>query len=280
MSRRYTWKTFSWELAMLIGAVAFCLPLFVLLSVALKRPEDLFTSPLSFPTDPHFANFSTAWQATTGRGGGLGAALRSSVIITVCAVAALVLFGSLCAYVLARRPGRLSTALYLLFVLGIIVPFQLSILPVFTFFRRLGLIGTYLGMVVLWVGILMPLTVFLYTGFVRTLPRDYEEAARMDGARTMRIYLRVVLPLLRPVTGTVAILTGLFIWNDFFASLIFLGGSGRETLPVAIYSFVGEYLTQWNLVFATVLIALLPLLIFFIVAQKQLIRGFSGGIRG
>jgi raffinose/stachyose/melibiose transport system permease protein len=265
---------------MLIGAVAFCLPLFVLMSVALKRPEDLFTSPLSFPTDPHFSNFSTAWQATVGRGGGLPAALRSSVIITVCAVATLVLFGSLCAYVLARRPGRLSTALYLLFVLGIIVPFQLSILPVFTMFRRLGLIGSYLGMVVLWVGILMPLTVFLYTGFVRTLPRDYEEAARMDGARTMRIYLRVVLPLLRPVTGTVAILTGLFIWNDFFASLIFLGGSGRETLPVAIYSFVGEYLTQWNLVFATVLIALLPLLVFFIVAQKQLIRGFSGGIRG
>ncbi len=102
----------------------------------------------------------------------------------------------------------------------------------------------------------------------------------MDGARLWRTYIRVVFPLLRPVTGTVAILTGLFIWNDFFASLIFLGGSSHQTLPVAVYSFVGDYVTQWNLVFATVIIALLPLLAFFLLAQKQLIRGFSGGIRG
>jgi raffinose/stachyose/melibiose transport system permease protein len=174
----------------------------------------------------------------------------------------------------------LSATLYTLFVLGIIIPFQLTVLPLFVLFRNLGLIGTYLGMIILWVGILTPLTVFLYTGFVRTIPRDYEEAARMDGAGVFRIFVRVVFPLLRPVTGTVAILTGLFIWNDFFASLIFLGGSGRETLPVAIYSFVGEYLTQWNLVFAAVVIALGPLLVFFIAAQKQMIRGFSGGIRG
>lgn len=279
MSRRYTWRSFSWELTMLLGALLFCLPLYILVSVALKQPRDLFTSPLEI-TDPHFANFATSWRASIGRGGGLPGAIRSSVIITLSSVAILVTLGSLCAYTLARRPGKLSTGLYLLFVLGIIVPFQLSVLPVFTAFRHLGLIGTYLGMIALWVGLLMPLTVFLYTGFVRTLPRDYEEAARMDGAGLTRTFVRVVFPLLRPITGTVAILTGLFIWNDFFASLIFLGGSGRETLPVAVYSFVGEYLTQWNLVFATVIIALLPLAVFFVVAQKQMIRGFSGGIRG
>jgi raffinose/stachyose/melibiose transport system permease protein len=265
---------------MLVLAVVFCLPLFILFSVALKAPEDLFTDALAFPTDPHFDNFSTAWESNTGRAGGLRTALVSSLIITGCAVTALIVIGSLCAYVIARRPGKLTNTLYVLFVLGIIVPFQLGILPLFVMFRKLGLIGTYLGMVVLWVGILTPLTVFLYTGFVRALPRDYEEAARMDGASTWRTFIRVVFPLLRPITGTVAILTGLFIWNDFFVSLIFLGGSGRETLPVAVYSFVGEYLTQWNLVFATVIIALLPLLLFFLIAQKQMIRGFSGGIRG
>jgi raffinose/stachyose/melibiose transport system permease protein len=216
-----------------------------------------------------------AWE-----NGGLASALISSFVITACSVAALIVIGSLCAYVLARRPGRLSTALYILFLLGIIVPFQLSIIPVYVVFHQLGLIGTYLGMILLWVGIATPLTVFLYTGFVRTLPRDYEEAARMDGAGLLRTYVKVVFPLLRPVTGTVAILTGLFIWNDFFLSLIFLSGSQAQTLPVAVYSFVGEYVTQWNFVFATLIIALLPLVAFFVVAQKQMIRGFVGGIRG
>lgn len=278
MRNRYHRKTFIWEVSLFLLAVAFCLPLYLLVSISLKPPQELFTSPLSFPTEPHFENFSRAWEIR--RSGGLRTALLSSAIITVGSVAMLIVIGSLCAYVIARRPGKLSATLYTLFVLGIIIPFQLTVLPLFVLFRTLGLIGTYLGMIILWVGILTPLTVFLYTGFVRTIPRDYEEAARMDGAGVLRTYVRVVFPLLRPITGTVAILTGLFIWNDFFASLIFLGGSGRETLPVAIYSFVGEYLTQWNLVFAAIVIALAPLLVFFLAAQKQMIRGFSGGIRG
>lgn len=274
-ARRYTWKTLSWEIWMLILALAFCLPLYLLVAVALKPTRELFTNPISFPGDPSFRNFSVAWAS-----GGLASALISSVVITGCSVAALIVIGSVCAYVLARRPGKLSTTLYILFVLGIIVPFQLSIIPIYVVFHKLGLIGTYLGMVVLWVGIATPLTVFLYTGFVRTLPRDYEEAARVDGAGLVRTYVKVVFPLLRPITGTVAILTGLFIWNDFFLSLIFLSGSNQQTLPVAVYSFVGEYVTQWNFVFATLIIALLPLLAFFVVAQKQMIRGFVGGIRG
>lgn len=275
---RYTLKTFAWEVWLLIVALAFCLPLYILVSTALKPPEDLFTNPVAFPGKPAFDNFSAAWQNPTG--GGLGHAMVSSVVITGGSVLILIVVGSLCAYALARRPGRLSTTLYVVFVLGIIVPFQLAIIPVYVLLRRLNLIGTYLGMILLWVGLLMPLTVFLYTGFVRVLPRDYEEAARMDGARLLRTFVMVVFPLLRPVTGTVAILTGLFIWNDFFVSLIFLGGSTNQTLPVAVYAFVGDYVTQWNLVFATLIIALLPLLAFFLIAQKQLIRGFSGGIRG
>lgn len=274
-ARRYTLKTLSWEIWMLISALVFCLPLYLLVAVALKPSRELFTDPISFPRDPSFSNFSVAWA-----NGGLGSALVSSIVITGFSVAALIIIGSICAYVLARRPGKLSTTLYIVFVLGIIVPFQLSIIPIYVVFHKLGLIGSYLGMIVLWVGILTPLTVFLYTGFVRTLPRDYEEAARVDGSGLVRTYVRVVFPLLRPITGTVAILTGLFIWNDFFLSLIFLSGSTQQTLPVAVYTFVGEYVTQWNFVFATLIIALLPLLAFFVVAQKQMIRGFVGGIRG
>jgi raffinose/stachyose/melibiose transport system permease protein len=279
MVKRYTRRTFAFEIAMLIAAAIFCLPLYLLVTVALKPGEQLFTSPLKFPIPPYWGNFSTAWNPT-GVSNGLGHAMISSVIITFSSVAGLIVIGSLCAYVIARRPGKMSSALYYTFVLGIIIPFQLSIIPLYVVFHKLGLIGSYLGMIVLWIGIGMPLTVFLYTGFIRTVPREYEEAARVDGASTARIYTQIVFPLLMPVTGTVAILLGLFIWNDFFVSLIYLSGSANETIPVVIYSFVGQYLSQWQDVFAAIILALLPVVIFFVLTQKHMIRGFSGGIRG
>jgi raffinose/stachyose/melibiose transport system permease protein len=278
MRVRYTWRTFSRELLFLLLAAVFCIPFYLLFSIALKPNAELFTSPLSFPTNPDFGNFSEAWKGQAGSG--LGRAMLNSIIITVCTVAILIFLGSLCAYALARRPGRLSNTLYFMFVLGIIIPFQLGIVPLYVLFRKIDLVGSYLGLITLWVGVSLPVTVFLYTGFIRTLPRDYEEAAQVDGAGVLRTYLRVVFPLLRPVTGTVAILTGLFVWNDFFISLIFVSGTDRVTLPVAVYAFVGEYFTQYNLVFAAVTIALLPMMIFFVFAQRQLIRGFTSGVRG
>jgi len=278
-TRRFRWRAFVWEIVMLIVALLFASPFYILVAMSLKPSSEVFTtSPLAPPIDPDFSNFVTVFGADAG-GAGIGTALISSIVITVISVVLLIVIGSLCAYALARRPGRMSNALYLLFVIGIIVPFQLSIIPLYVAFRPLGLIGTYLGMIILWIGVLMPLVVFLYTGFVRSLPKDYEEAARIDGAGVFRTYRSIVFPLLRPVTGTVAILAGLFIWNDFFVSLIFLGGSTVQTLPVAIYGFVGEYVSQWNYVFAAVIIAILPIAIFFIIAQRQFIKGFAGGIK-
>jgi raffinose/stachyose/melibiose transport system permease protein len=240
----------------------------------LKPGEEIFTSALQFPEHPAGENFGTVWK------GGVAQAFVGSIVITLCSVIGLIVIGSLCSYVLARRKGRLSNGLYIMFMMGIIIPFQLSIIPLYVSFHSVGLTGNYLGMIILWIGVFMPLTIMLYTGFVRQLPRDYEEAARIDGAGTLRIFVRVVFPLLRPVTGSVAIITGLFIWNDFYASLIFVGGSKVQTLPVAIYSFVGQYVSRWNLVFAAILVAIVPVVIFFVMAQKQMIRGFAGGMKG
>jgi len=258
--------------------VVFCVPFYILFVLSVKPSAELFTSPLSFPTNPELGNYDAAWNQSTHVS--MGRAMVNSLVITAGTVICLVVVGSLCAYTIARRRSVLSTSLYFLFVLGIFVPFQLGIVPLYVAFKELGLIGSYIGMILLWVGIATPVSVFLYTGFIRALPQDYEEAARVDGAGTIRTFARVVFPLLRPVTVTVAILTGLFVWNDFFVSLIYLGGSTRQTLPVSIYSFVGEYATQWNLVFAAIVIALVPVILFFVVAQRQLIEGFSGGIRG
>ena len=135
-------------------------------------------------------------------------------------------------------------------------------------------------MIVLNIGLLMPLSVFLYTGFIRALPRDYEEVARVDGAGLFRTYTRVVLPLLKPITGTVAVLTGVIVWNDFFVSLIFLSGSRYQTLPVALYSFQGDVVSRWNLLFAGVAITIAPVLAFYLFAQRRLIQGFTAGVKG
>jgi len=275
---RYTRGTLVRELALVLLAVVYCLPFYLLLSIALETTAQTYKTPLSFPLPPHPGNFSQAWS--TGGQGGLGHALVSSLIITASSVVGLIALGSLCAYTIARRAGRLADGVYILFVLGIILPFQLAIIPLYVGMRHLGLVGGYLGMIVLNVGLLMPLTVFLYTGFIRALPRDYEEAARVDGAGILRTYARVVFPLLWPVTAAAAVLVGIIVWNEFFVALIFLSGSRAQTLPVALYSFVGGYVARWNLVFAGVAIAIAPILVFYLFAQRHLIRGYSAGVKG
>jgi raffinose/stachyose/melibiose transport system permease protein len=278
MGSRYTRKTLWRELALVMVAIVFCLPFYLLIAISLETTAQTYTTPFSFPWPPRFGNFTDAWS--TGGDRGLGRALESSAIITLSSVAALIVLGSLCAYTIARRKGHLSDVVYILFVLGYILPFQLAIIQLFVAMGHLGLIGNYAGMIVLNTGLLMPLTVFLYTGFIRTLPRDYEEAARVDGAGILRTYARVIFPLLRPITGTVAVLLGISVWNEFFTALIFLAGSHYQTLPVAVYTLATGEVERWNLIFAGVAITVAPILVFYLFAQRQLIRGFSGGVKG
>lgn len=272
---RYTRATLWRELGMVALAALWMVPFYFLISVSLKPTAEIFTSPIAPPSQLAFGNYFEAWVA-----GDLGRALINSLIITIGSVTALVGLGSLCAYTIARRPGRTSELLYLLFVLGIILPSQLGLIPTYTLMRRVGLVGSFAGIVLLYIGVWLPMAVFLFTGFLRTLPREYEEAAQVDGASPWWTFVHIVFPLLRPVTGTVAILTGLLIWNDFFNALIFLSGTDNTPLPVAVYSFVGDFATRWNFVFAAVAVSLLPAFLFFLFAQRQLIQGFTGGIKG
>jgi raffinose/stachyose/melibiose transport system permease protein len=275
---RYTRRTVLREVALILVAAVYCVPFYLMIAIALETTEQTYRSPLSFPWPPQFGNFSEAWN-TAGQGG-LSHAFVSSLIITLSSVAAVIVIGSLCAYTIARRRGRLGGLLYILFVIGIILPFQLAIIPLFVAMRELSLTGTYLGMIVLNIGLLTPLTVFLYVGFIHALPRDYEEASRVDGAGILRTYARVVFPLLWPITATVAVLVGIAVWNEFFIALIFLSGSRYETLPVALYSFIGDYAARWNLIFAGLAITIAPIFIFYLFAQRHLIRGFSAGVKG
>jgi raffinose/stachyose/melibiose transport system permease protein len=275
---RYTKATALREAIVWIVALLSLLPFYFLVSTALKPDEELLTTTSSAPPSrPTVANFTEVLTAS-GQNNIL-LSLMNSVVITVGSIVGLVVFGSLAAYVLARTTRRWGSVAFYLFLVAIVLPIQLGLIPLYIGARTLGLVGTPWGMIVLYVGTLMPLAVFLYAGFFRGLPRDYEEAAAIDGAGPGRVFARVVLPLMAPATGTVAILTGLIVWNDFFTALIFLGGSDYQTLPVSMYYYVGSLVSAWNKIFAIVILSMVPILAFYLFAQKKFIQGFAGGIK-
>ncbi|KAB2388756.1 carbohydrate ABC transporter permease [Actinomadura montaniterrae] len=271
---RYTWRSALRETLLLGGAALWIVPFVLLVMVSLEPAAQILSDPTGLPDSWHPGNYVKAWNEA-----GIGRAAVNSVVITAGSVAVLVALGSVSAYAIARARGRMGNLVFVLSVVGIILPSQLGVIPLYTALRSLGLVGGYAGMIVLYTGLWLPLAIFLYTGFARSLPREYEEAACVDGASTLRTFLSVVFPLLRPATGTVAVLTGVQIWNDFFFPIIFLNGTPNTPLPLTVYTYIGGVATKWNLVFAAVAMSLLPVLVLFIAAQRRLMRGFSGGIK-
>lgn len=247
-------------------------PLVTAVSIAFKTRFDLLVNPLGLPHPFAGNNIITAWTQAD-----LSAALVNSLIITGGAVLGLVVLGSIAAYPLARRVGRWPRGIYTYFVLGLIVPLQLGLIPLYRTWNWLGLVDTHLGVILIQIGALLPLVIFLYTGFIKTVPRELEEAAAIDGASQWRTFWTIVFPLLRPVTATVIIVTSLVIWNDFLIALLFLQDPTLQTVPLAIYGFVGQYSQSWNLIFASIVVSSLPIIVVFLVLQGSFIKGLTGG---
>jgi raffinose/stachyose/melibiose transport system permease protein len=251
-------------------------PLLILIGVALRSRLELLQSPIAVPTHPLWSNFGEAWANAS-----LGSAFVNSCIVTGCSLVGLVIFGALAAYPLARRTGRWANATFNYFVAGIIVPFQLIIIPLYREIKAFGLLDTLAGVILVSIAGSLPLVIFLFTGFIRAIPRELEEAAIIDGAGQLRVFWQVIFPLLRPITSTVIITSMLVVWNDFFLPLLFLQSENNRTLPLAIYSFVGQYNNDWPLIFASVIMASLPLILIFLFLQRYFIRGLaSGAVRG
>jgi raffinose/stachyose/melibiose transport system permease protein len=279
MMFRYTKFTAVREVAVWAVTLIGLLPLYILVITSLKtNNEAVSTSAVTPPRVPTFDAFIQV-MTTTGIGN-IPLAIVYSVIITAATVACLVVLASVSGYVIARRTRGWAGITYYLVLIAIILPAQLGTVPLYIGARSLGLTGSVAGLVALWTGMLLPLAIFLYASFFRGLSVDYEEAAFIDGATPMQTFLHVVLPLMAPATGTVAIFAGLFVWNDFFNALIFLGGSSVQTLPVAMYSYVGLAVSAWNKIFAVVIISMVPILVFYSIAQKRFIQGFAGGLKG
>lgn len=275
---RYTKLTLLREILVWIAALILLSPFYFLVNIALKSRQDSIDTPSFEPAlRPTLDNFAHVLGSETS--GTLYLGLFNSMLIVVVAVFGLIVVGSVTAYVLARRTSKLSKTAFYMILIGIVVPAQLGLVPLYIGAQALGLLGSPIGLGVVYIAMLMPLSVFLYAGFVRALPTEYEEAANIDGASRIRTYIQVVFPLLAPATGTVATMAGIIIWNDFFTPLIFLGGSANPTLPVVIYSYVGEFNIEWNNIFSVLIIAMIPITVVYLIFQKKFIQGFSGGIK-
>ena len=200
--------------------------------------------------------------------------------MTVGSVLIVLAVSSLAAYPIARSTAHWSRGMFLLIMLGLILPFQLAALPLYQTMRDLGLLGTVWSLILFYAGLQVPFTTFLYVGFLRALPRDFEDAALIDGCTSLSAFRFVVFPMLKPITVTALVLNAVIVWNDFFTPLLYLSGSSQQTVPVALAGFVGQFVSDWNLIFAALLISIVPILAVYFALQRSIINGFAGGLRG
>jgi raffinose/stachyose/melibiose transport system permease protein len=248
------------------------IPLWLVVATAGKSQGEALNPDLSLPSDWQlWENFRSVWS-----GGEVPAAFFGSLLVVVPTVLGVLTFGSMAAWVLARRATRLNAALYALAISGIVLP--PAVVTVVLLLRQLGLAGTAVGMIGVYMGIYMSTVVFFVTGFVRTIPESLEEAAQIDGAGPLTVFRRVVLPMLRPVLATATILICLYVWNDVFYAFFVVGGR-LDTLPLNLFrvASAGLYLNNWHLIFAYVLLMSLPLVAVFAVAQRAIISGITSG---
>ena len=259
---------------LLIGLITIIFPLYMAVVIAFKdgMSTDL-AGILSLPATWSLDNFIEAIQVTD-----FFNSFMNSLIITVVAVVVSVLIHSLAAYAIGRNMDRkkLFKASYYFIIGGMYVPFAILMMPLVKQTAILHL-DNMVGVMILYVVFYMPMDVMLYTGYLRNIPIALEEAARVDGASTWSTYWKIIFPLMKPMHATVAILTGLAVWNDVMTPLVIMGGSGVNTLPLAQMSFQTAFATDYNLAFASYLLAMLPMIIFYIFAQKQIISGVTNG---
>jgi raffinose/stachyose/melibiose transport system permease protein len=247
-------------------------PIFLMIMSSFKTTREIFRDPFALPSTWTFTNYVEAW----GRGN-FSTYFMNSVLVTTASVTIVLVIGSLAAYPLGRYAFKGRDWLLLYFLSGLMLPIRLGILPLFFLMRELGLLNTLWSLIFVYSASGLPFTIFVLSNFFKTIPKELEEAARLDGASEIRIYAQVMLPLIRPALATVAIFNFIPWWNDFFFPLIFIRVERFKTLPLGLFSFFGEHSNNWALLFAGLTITALPLLILYLFASQQIIKGLTSG---
>jgi len=260
------------QAVLVLNALIMLYPLVVMVLSSFKKNAEIFTSPFALPQSFGFDNLQKVWEQTN-----FIRYMLNSFGVTAASIVLILTFGTMAAYAIARYEFRLGGAVLMFFISGMTVPLKLAIIPLFIQLDTLHLVDTYAGLVLVYVAMGLPSAVFIMTGFLRTLPRELEESARIDGASELRIMLKIMLPLARPAMVIVAIQNAVPIWNDFFFPLILITSDNLKTLPQGLTVFIGEFTTDWGVMFTGLTLAALPITLLYIVLSKQFIAGITQG---
>jgi raffinose/stachyose/melibiose transport system permease protein len=258
-------------------------PFFIVLVNSAKGSVEIAQNPLGLPEHwgKLFENVKSIWTSDNVR---YQSSFFSSFFITAVSLVLLNLLSSQAAWVLVRNKTKASNAIFLIFIAAMVIPFQIVMFPLLSWFRTLSnvtgikFLRSYTGIILAYLGFGVSQSIFLFHGFIKSIPLELEEAAIIDGCTKQQVFYRIVSPILKPIHATVLILNGIWIWNDFLLPLLILGkGNAVQTIPLAVANFAGAYVKQWDLILTAILMAMIPVVIVFLIAQKSIIKGMVAG---
>jgi raffinose/stachyose/melibiose transport system permease protein len=259
-------------LVLIVGSVISLFPVYIAVINSLKLNSEISKSILGLPAHPQFMNFVKAYNKLD-----FLLVMRNTAVITVLSVVGILIAGSLAGYKIARTTSKLGKIFYYIFIASMLIPFHSIMISLTKTAMMLGVKGSILGTVAIYIGLGINMAIFLYHGFISTIPIDLEEAAIIDGCTSFGIFYYVVFPLLKPITATIAILDALWIWNDFLLPLLMITDSDNYTLILSANKFFGKYEADWSNILAGLLMTCIPLIIFYLAFQKHVVKGITAG---
>ncbi len=271
------------ELLTIIVFLAFMFPFMILIMNSAKDSFSITQYPMAWPENWSMIikNMVTIWNSPNIK---YPTSFMTSVSITVISLLTITFFSSQAAWVLVRSNTKTSKFIFLMFVAAMVIPFQIVMFPLLSWYRAIyvvtgiKLLRTQGGLILAYLGFGMSLSIFMFHGFIKSIPYELEEAATIDGCKKPEIFYRIISPLLTPIHATVMILNGIWIWNDYLLPLLILGkGNKVQTLPLAVATFAGAFVKQWDLILTAILMAIIPIIVFFLIAQRYIIKGMVAG---
>jgi raffinose/stachyose/melibiose transport system permease protein len=257
----------------LVGAAAATLiPMIWVLVSSLKDNNQIFAASFSLPRVWHFENYARAWVV-----GNIGSCFLNSGLVSLVSVLGILYIAAMAAYALARYQFRLNFALYTYFLMGLMIPWASNLLPLFLTLKAIRAYDTLWALILPYVAFELPFAIFILTGFMKTIPGELEEAALIDGGSRWIVFTRVILPLSKPALATVAVLTFLDVWNEYLFALVFLNNPAKFTLPLGLAAFQTARVAQYGVIMAGIIISVIPVLILYVLLQKQVIKGMTAG---
>lgn len=264
------------RLFLILGSLVAMLPIYMAVVNSFKTQGEMFQSFIALPTTLHWENYADAFNKINLLGSSL-----NSAIVSILGIGGIVFCASLAGYKLSRTSGRLSNLIFFMFVASMLVPFHSIMIPLTRVAKGMGVQGSTYGLALIYIGLGVNMAIFLYHGFVKSIPRELEESAQIDGCNEFQTFFQIIFPLLLPITVTIAILDFLWIWNDFLLPLLMLTDVNRYTLILSTNMLFGEYNKEWPLILSSLVLTAIPVILIYAFFQKFIMEGIAeGAVKG